>query len=81
MPSSRGSSQPRDRIQVSRFAGGFFTEPPNELKCIERKLTKPRRDFPDAPVVTNLPSNAGDMDSIPGLETKDPHAEILARVL
>jgi len=25
MPSSRGSSQPRDQIQVSRIAGGFFT--------------------------------------------------------
>ena len=25
LPSSRGSSQPRDRIQVSRIAGGFFT--------------------------------------------------------
>ena len=25
MPSFRGSSQPRDRIQVSRIAGGFFT--------------------------------------------------------
>ena len=25
MPSSRGSSQPRDWIQVSRVAGGFFT--------------------------------------------------------
>ena len=25
MPSSRGSSQPRDRAQVSRIAGGFFT--------------------------------------------------------
>ena len=25
MPSSRGSSQPRDRIQVSCIAGGFFT--------------------------------------------------------
>ena len=25
MPSSRGSSQPRDRIQVSRIAGRFFT--------------------------------------------------------
>ena len=24
-PFSRGSSQPRDRIQVSRIAGGFFT--------------------------------------------------------
>ena len=25
MPYSRGSSQPRDRTQVSRIAGGFFT--------------------------------------------------------
>ena len=25
MPSSRGSSQPRDRTQASRIAGGFFT--------------------------------------------------------
>ena len=25
MSSSRGSSQPRDQIQVSRIAGGFFT--------------------------------------------------------
>ena len=25
MPSSRGSSQPRDRTQVSQIAGGFFT--------------------------------------------------------
>ena len=25
MPSSRRSSQPRDRTQVSRIAGGFFT--------------------------------------------------------
>ena len=25
MPSSRGSSQPKDRTQVSYIAGGFFT--------------------------------------------------------
>jgi len=25
MPSSRGSSQPKDQIQVSHIAGGFFT--------------------------------------------------------
>ena len=57
------------------------SEPPNGVKCIERKLTKSRRVFPDALVVKNLPSNAGDMDSIPGLETKDPHAAVLACVL
>ena len=26
MPSSRGSSQPRDPNQISRIAGGFFTD-------------------------------------------------------
>ena len=26
MPSSRGSSQPRDQTQVSRVAGSFFTD-------------------------------------------------------
>ena len=32
MPSSRGSSQLRDRTQVSHTAGGFFTEPPGKPK-------------------------------------------------
>ena len=31
-------------------------------------------DFPDGPVVKNLPCNAGDMGSIPGQGTKIPHA-------
>ena len=35
MPSSRGSSQPRDRNQVSHIAGGFFlSEPPGKPKNI-----------------------------------------------
>lgn len=29
-------------------------------------------DFPDSPVVKNLPYNAGDVDLIPGWETKIP---------
>ena len=32
------------------------------------------RDLPDGPVVKNPPSNAGDVDSIPDLETKTPNA-------
>ena len=32
------------------------------------------RDFPGGPVVKNLPSNAGDMGSVPGGGTKIPHA-------
>ena len=32
MPSSRGSSQPSDKTQVSRIAGGFFTEPQGKAK-------------------------------------------------
>ena len=31
-------------------------------------------DFPDGPVVKNLPSKAGDTGSVPGLGTKIPHA-------
>ena len=31
-------------------------------------------DFPDGPVVKNLPPNAGDIGSIPGRGTKIPHA-------
>ena len=31
-------------------------------------------DFPDGPVVTNLPVDAGDTSLIPGLGTKIPHA-------
>ena len=31
-------------------------------------------DFPGGPVVKNLPSNAGDVGSIPGQVTKIPHA-------
>ena len=30
------------------------------------------RDFPGGPVVENLPSSAGDVDSIPGQGTKIP---------
>ena len=32
-------------------------------------------DFPGGPVVKNLPSNVEDAGSIPGQETKIPHAE------
>ena len=33
------------------------------------------RDFPGGPMVKNWPSNAGDVGSSPGGETKIPHAE------
>ena len=33
-----------------------------------------RRDFPDGPVVKNLPSKAGGADSTPGWGTKVPRA-------
>ena len=36
-------------------------------------------DFPGGPVVENLPSNAGDTGSIPGWETKIPHAPAKTR--
>ena len=37
MPSSRGSSQPRDRTQVSHIAGGFFTV------CATREAQNPHQ--------------------------------------
>ena len=36
------------------------------------------RDIPGGPVVRTLPSNAGDMGSIPGQGTKIPHAPATA---
>ena len=42
MPSSRGSSQPRDRTQVSRIAGRFFTVwATREALCLGRYLGIP----------------------------------------
>ena len=35
---------------------------------------KKKKDFPGCPIVKNPPSNAGDMDLIPGQGTKIPHA-------
>ena len=35
---------------------------------------KNSRDFPGGPVGKNLPSNEGDAGSIPGWETRIPHA-------
>ena len=35
MPSSRGSSQPRDGNQVSSFAGQFFTDYPLQYSSLE----------------------------------------------
>jgi hypothetical protein len=40
----------------------------------KKKSINKRGDFPGGPVVTNLPSNAGDSGLIPGQGTKIPHA-------
>ena len=45
-----------------------------EVKKIMGKKLNKTRDFPGGPVVKNLPSNAGDVGSIPGRGTKIPHA-------
>ena len=37
-------------------------------------LLKYNWDFPSGPVVKNLPFNAGDVGSVPGMGTKIPHA-------
>ena len=41
---------------------------------VNQKSRTMHRDFPGGPVVKNLPSNAGDVGSISGQETKIPHA-------
>ena len=51
MPSSRGSSQPKDQTQVSCIAGGFFTilshqESPNNKKG-EKELQDLRKSLKD----------------------------------
>ena len=40
----------------------------------EKKKKRHLEDIPGGPVVKNLPSNAGDIGSIPGQGTKIPHA-------
>ena len=47
----------------------------NNIWFSQKQLVyKWREDFPGGPVVKNLPSNAGDAISIPGLGTKIPLA-------
>jgi len=67
---SRVSSQPRDRTQVSHIAGEFFTswatrEAPNSFK-IFKIIINTVKDFPNGPVVKDIPANAEDTGSIPG---------------
>ena len=45
-----------------------------DLGFYDRFSVKTSGDFPGGAVVKNLPSNAGDMGSIPGWGTKIPHA-------
>ena len=78
IPSSRGSSQPRNWTQVSCIAGGFFTIYATR-KAMNHYWLKPlcfgmvwdrARTSQVTLVVKNLPSNAGDVrdtGSIPGL--------------
>ena len=64
MPSSRGSSQSRDGIQVSRLAGGLLSEPPGKLKQREwvaysffQGSTRPRIKFQSSALqVDSLPA-------------------------
>ena len=44
------------------------------MLCVSKSEYAGEMDFPGSPVVKNLPANAEDMGSIPGLEIKIPHA-------
>ena len=61
----------------------YATKQPTDHYGNQRGNQKiPRGDFPGGPVVKNLPSNAGDVGSIPGWGTKIPHAagQLIPRV-
>ena len=49
----------------------FLAEKTHQISYQEERFPW---DFPGGPVVKNLPSNAGDVGSIPGQGTKIPHA-------
>ena len=76
-PEYRGSSQPRDRTQVSHNAGGFFTSwATREALVFENQqshfflnLCRVLQAFPSftGSAVKNPPDNAGDAGLIPGL--------------
>ena len=73
MPSSRGSSQPRDRTQVSRIADGFFTtwatRKAHEYWC-GQPIPSPG-DLPDPGIELGSPTLQ--VDSLPAELSGKPH--------
>ena len=73
MPSSRGSSRPRDQTQVSRTAGGFFTicatrEAPLAEQCLSFWVCLISfLGFPGGSAGKESTCSAGDLGLIPGL--------------
>ena len=71
---SQGPGYAASRIgkeHISIIANELFSE---TLSVSSEHQDLVSRDFPGGPVVKNLPSNAGDMGSIPGRGIKIPHA-------
>ena len=62
---SRGTSQPRDRIQVSHIAGAFFTRwgPREDQECWSGSLTPSPVNLPDPGIEPGSP--ALQVDSLP----------------
>ena len=52
---------------------GFKKKKQSKLSFKNERKIDSFRDFPDGPVVKNLPSSAGDAGSIPDLGTKIPY--------
>ena len=65
------------RRQVAQFGSLWYQQNSQVGVSREKTAFPPLKtsfgDFPGGPVVKNLCSNAGDMGSIPGQETKIPH--------
>ena len=59
MPSSRGSSQPRDQTWVSRITGEFFTEPPGKALVVKNLPTN-AGNIRDFSLIPGLGRSAGE---------------------
>ena len=62
MPSSRGSSQPRDQTWVSCITGGFFTEPPGKALVV-KNLPTDAGNVRDVSLIPGLGRSAGEHGS------------------
>ena len=67
---------PKSVEYTFKYTWNVLQEKSHTRRCHKTSFNKFKRtgDFPGGPAVKNPPCNTGDMGSIPGQETKIPHA-------